>query len=116
MIFSHGGGTLPFLIERFRLAAAIRRREDLPNGIEAEFKRYYYDTAFVTNSVAMSAMTALLPPSHILFGTDFPYRDGAGRQRTRRLRTDRGPAKRDHARERALVLTRLARLNSRSDP
>jgi predicted TIM-barrel fold metal-dependent hydrolase len=76
VIFSHGGGTLPFLIERFTLQA---RNPDVgkkfPNGIEAEFKRYYYDTAFVTNTVAMSAMTALWSPSHILFGTDFPYRD-----------------------------------------
>ena len=75
VIFSHGGGTLPFLIERFRLAARDPSlAKFVPNGVDAEIKRYYYDTAFVTNTVAMSALTKLVPASNILFGTDFPYR------------------------------------------
>ena len=75
VIFSHGGGTLPFLIERFRLAAREPSLAKIvPNGVDAEIKRYYYDTAFIANTVAMSALTKLVPASNILFGTDFPYR------------------------------------------
>jgi predicted TIM-barrel fold metal-dependent hydrolase len=78
VIFSHGGGTMPFLVERFRLAAADPAiAKNLPNGVDEELRRYYYDTAFITNAVAMSALTKLVPASHILFGTDFPYRPAA---------------------------------------
>jgi predicted TIM-barrel fold metal-dependent hydrolase len=78
VIFSHGGGTMPFLIERFRLSAkdpALAR--NLPNGVDAELRRFYYDTAFITNAPAMSALTALIPATQILFGTDFPYRSAS---------------------------------------
>lgn len=78
VIFSHGGGTMPFLIERFRLAAAEPSiAKNLPNGVDAELRRYYYDTAFITNAAAMGALTELVPATHILFGTDFPYRAAA---------------------------------------
>jgi predicted TIM-barrel fold metal-dependent hydrolase len=75
VIFSHGGGTMPFLIERFRLSAKEPAlAKNLPNGVDSELRRFYYDTAFVTNTPAMSALTALIPMTKILFGTDFPYR------------------------------------------
>jgi predicted TIM-barrel fold metal-dependent hydrolase len=78
VIFSHGGGTMPFLIERFKLAAREPSiAKNLPNGVEAELRRYYYDTAFITNPEAMGALTKLVPASQILFGTDFPYRPAA---------------------------------------
>jgi predicted TIM-barrel fold metal-dependent hydrolase len=75
VIFSHGGGTMPFLIERFVLSAQDPAlAKNLPNGVEYELRRFYYDTAFITNPEAMSALTKLIPASKILFGTDFPYR------------------------------------------
>jgi 6-methylsalicylate decarboxylase len=75
-IFSHGGGTMPFLIERFvRLpllskAAAANTTE----GVTPLLQRFHYDTAQVANPVAMAALTKVVPTSQILFGTDFPYR------------------------------------------
>jgi 6-methylsalicylate decarboxylase len=79
LIFSHGGGTLPFLTERFvrlpltntRLAARV------PNGVEHELKRFYYDTAQAAHPYALASLTKLVPASHIVFGTDFPYRNAA---------------------------------------
>jgi predicted TIM-barrel fold metal-dependent hydrolase len=76
LIFSHGGGTLPFLTERFlRLPRAnpnVAAR--VPNGVEAELKRFYYDTAQAAHPYALASLTRLIPVSQIVFGTDFPYR------------------------------------------
>jgi predicted TIM-barrel fold metal-dependent hydrolase len=74
-IFSHGGGTMPFLIGRFlNLARSPRMIERLPNGLLPELQRFYYDTAQAANRGAMSSLRELVPTSHVLFGTDFPYR------------------------------------------
>jgi 6-methylsalicylate decarboxylase len=78
-IFSHAGGTMPFLIERFvRLplsskAAAANTRE----GVMPLLQRFHYDTAQVSNPAAMAALTKLVATSQILFGTDFPFRNAA---------------------------------------
>src|SRR6266571_4195345 len=78
-IFSHGGGTLPFLTERFqRLPQANKDvAARLPNGVEAELKRFYYDTAQAAHPYALASLTKLIPISQIVFGTDYPYRTAA---------------------------------------
>jgi predicted TIM-barrel fold metal-dependent hydrolase len=74
-IFSHAGGTMPFLIERFiNLAREERWATRLPDGVLAELQRFYYDTAQVSNRSAMSSLREVIPVSQILFGTDYPYR------------------------------------------
>ncbi len=75
-IFSHAGGTMPFLIERFVRNPLLdpRAKAAAPEGTLAELKRFYYDTAQTSNKSAMSALSAIIPVSQILFGTDFPYR------------------------------------------
>ena len=77
-IFSHAGGTMPFLIERFVRHPQIEKKYQpaVPDGTLAELTRFYYDTAQTSNKAAMSALTAIIPSSQILFGTDFPYRTG----------------------------------------
>ena len=76
IIFSHGGGTLPFLTERFlRLPLANKNLASrVPNGVEFELKRFYYDTAQAAHPYALASLTRLIPVSQIVFGTDFPYR------------------------------------------
>jgi len=76
MIFSHGGGTLPFLTERFVRLPLINKNlaARVPNGVEAELKRFYYDTAQAAHPYALASLTKLIPVSQIVFGTDFPYR------------------------------------------
>jgi predicted TIM-barrel fold metal-dependent hydrolase len=78
-IFSHGGGTLPFLTERFqRLPLANKAvAARLPGGVEAELKRFYYDTAQAAHPFALASLTTLIPVSQIVFGTDYPYRTAA---------------------------------------
>lgn len=74
MIWSHAGGTMPFLIGRFtRIGASARYASALPKGFLPEAQRFYYDTAQAANGTAMGALKKIMPLSHILFGTDFPY-------------------------------------------
>jgi len=75
-IFSHGGGTLPFLTERFVRLPQINKSlaARVPNGVEAELKRFYYDTAQAAHPYALASLTRLIPVSQIVFGTDYPYR------------------------------------------
>ncbi len=78
-IFSHAGGTMPFLIERFtRLRLSDRRHAAYtPEVVFAEFHRFYYDTAQAAHRAALSALTAVIPVSQIVYGTDFPFRTNA---------------------------------------
>jgi predicted TIM-barrel fold metal-dependent hydrolase len=74
-LFSHGGGTIPFLAGR--IEAFYERAHSAngfaPDGIEAEFRRLYYDTANSTHPAAMAALMKLVPVSQITYGTDYPY-------------------------------------------
>ena len=77
-VFSHGGGSMPFAIDRFLNQARLPSTAALlPNGVEHELRRFYYDTAFASSPVAMAALTKLVPCSQIVLGTDFPYNPGA---------------------------------------
>jgi len=68
MIFSHAGGTMPFLIVRLTKDATM-----VPDGFSAEAGRFYYDTAQAAGPAAMYALKSVVPMSHIVFGTDYPY-------------------------------------------
>ena len=74
-LFSHAGGTIPMLagrIESFFDRAGNRDRF-APDGIEAEFRRLYYDTANATHPSSMAALMSLIPMSQITYGSDYPY-------------------------------------------
>ncbi len=70
-IWSHAGGTVPFLAGRIE-GAANGAREALPNGLVAELKKFYYDTAGAANRGALTSLLQLVAPSQVVFGTDFP--------------------------------------------
>jgi 6-methylsalicylate decarboxylase len=70
-IWSHAGGTLPFLAGRIS-GAANNARDRLPNGLMAELKKFYYDLAGAANAGAIASLLQLVTPSQVLFGTDFP--------------------------------------------
>jgi predicted TIM-barrel fold metal-dependent hydrolase len=77
-IFSHGGGTLPFILTRISGPAnkmtPEQRAAIIPNGFEGELQRQYYDIASVaTNPPGMAAVLKLFSTSHLLFGSDLPY-------------------------------------------
>ena len=79
-IFSHGGGVLTAVAERLQIqmvttppyAGKITRDQ-----VQHELNRFFYDTAQVSNAVTIEALAKLVPPSQIVFGSDFPYRTAA---------------------------------------
>jgi predicted TIM-barrel fold metal-dependent hydrolase len=68
-IFSHGGGTVPFLARRIQETT----RGKIPGGAEPTLRKLYYDTASAANAPAMAALMKLVPTSQILFGSDMPF-------------------------------------------
>ena len=77
-LFSHAGGTVPMLAGRINAFYGARPnlKEFAPDGIEAEFRRLYYDTANATSAPAMAALMKLVPATQVTFGTDYPYFPG----------------------------------------
>lgn len=70
-IWSHGGGSAPFLAGR--IDGGSRNAADrMPAGFMAEAKKFFYDTAGAANRGAIASLLELVSSSHILFGTDFP--------------------------------------------
>jgi 6-methylsalicylate decarboxylase len=76
-IFSHSGGTLPFLTSRFVRLAQERKPAHLPDGPLPEFKKFYYELAQGNTPGQIAALLKLVATSQVLYGTDFPFRDGA---------------------------------------
>jgi predicted TIM-barrel fold metal-dependent hydrolase len=77
-IFSHGGGTMPYLMTRFdSLATRPDIAKRLPNGLLYEVRKLYYDTANLYGPYPWPTLTKLVPMQHILFGTDFPFSSAA---------------------------------------
>jgi predicted TIM-barrel fold metal-dependent hydrolase len=72
IIFSHAGGTMPFLEGRF-IHLLERYKKIAPDGFLAEARRFYYDVAQAAFPAPMAALLKVIPVSHVLFGTDYPY-------------------------------------------
>ena len=71
-IWSHGGGTVPFITSRL---ANVNQK--LPKGALAELQRFYYDTAQAFNPYTMPSFKTFVPADHIVFGTDYPLGGGS---------------------------------------
>ena len=63
-IWSHGGGTMPYITSRLGAGDPSVLRE---------MQKFYYDTAQAFNEYTLPTFTKLVPNSHILFGTDYPF-------------------------------------------
>jgi predicted TIM-barrel fold metal-dependent hydrolase len=63
-IFSHGGGTVPFIT--WRISFGNKKIID-------QLKRFYYDTAVSATPYAFNSLLKLVDPSHVLFGSDYPF-------------------------------------------
>lgn len=75
MIWSHSGGTMPFLVERFDGAdKGAAAKAQAPEGFRATAARFFYDIAQSTHAVPSRALRELVPVEHIVFGSDYPFR------------------------------------------
>ncbi len=68
-IWSHAGGSAPFLAGRIDGGNVNDR---MPKGFLNEARKFYYDTAGASNRGALASLLELVPKSQVLFGTDFP--------------------------------------------
>lgn len=77
-IFSHGGGTMPSLVERFGVGQPDNINQNLRNPAEPNsrlfhLRRFYYDTAQSTNIVQMTGLKTIVGAGQIVYGTDYPF-------------------------------------------
>ncbi len=72
-IWSHGGGTMPYITSRFGGGNAPDMARKLPKGVMYEIQKFYYDTAQAFNEYTLATFTKVVPNAHILFGTDYPF-------------------------------------------
>ena len=82
IILSHGGGFVPYAAER--IARACADQGDQTQGL-ARLKRYYFDTALTSSPYALPSLLAFAEPSHITFGSDWPYAPAERSQHFARL-------------------------------
>jgi predicted TIM-barrel fold metal-dependent hydrolase len=61
-IWSHGGGTMPYITSRFGAGNPETMHE---------IQKFYYDTAQAFTPYTLEGFTKLVPNSHILFGSDY---------------------------------------------
>jgi predicted TIM-barrel fold metal-dependent hydrolase len=76
LIWSHAGGTLIGLMNRFlgaQISAATLAQTPPMNSRLYHLRRFYYDIAQSTNVVQMQALKGIVGASQIVFGADFPY-------------------------------------------
>jgi predicted TIM-barrel fold metal-dependent hydrolase len=66
---------MPMLEGRVEYFAGLRKdlHEFAPDGVLAEFQRLHYDTANAAWPISLASLLKMVPPSQVLFGTDFPY-------------------------------------------
>jgi aminocarboxymuconate-semialdehyde decarboxylase len=74
-IFSHAGGTIPYLATRFGI---VDEMEVIPGGAERGtaaqmLRRLYWDTALSWRDPVLRMLRAEVGIEHVLFGSDFPY-------------------------------------------
>jgi len=76
IIFSHAGGTMPFITERYTRLPLVSKdlAARVPDGVEQALRRCYYDTAQASHPMALASLTKVVPISQVVFGTDYPFR------------------------------------------
>src|SRR5436190_6207221 len=75
-IFSHAGGTLVSIAQRFLGNQVTGEGLSKPPDKDSRLyhvRRFYYDTAGSANPVQIQSLKLLVPVSQIVFGTDFPF-------------------------------------------
>jgi predicted TIM-barrel fold metal-dependent hydrolase len=80
-MFGHSGGALPSLAGRINnffsggslVTQPAKLEQIAPKGVMAEFARLYFDTANAAWPSSMAGLLKIVPESHVMFGSDFPY-------------------------------------------
>jgi 6-methylsalicylate decarboxylase len=93
IILSHAGGTVPLVAQKIVAGALMSAfasqtaagqvtparsqievsRQAAAEDVLSQLQSLYYDTALSANRNAFSSLRELVPPAHILLGTDYPF-------------------------------------------
>jgi aminocarboxymuconate-semialdehyde decarboxylase len=88
-IFSHAGGSIPYLAGRFAIIDEMRviPGHDERGDASDTFRRLYWDTALAWNDSVLRCLQSVVTTERVLCGTDHPYiRRDIGVRSTRDLR------------------------------
>jgi predicted TIM-barrel fold metal-dependent hydrolase len=74
-IFSHAGGTVPYLAGRFSIVDEMNIVGDNSkrDTAAAAFRKLYWDTALAWSDPVLNTLRQVAGVNKVLFGTDFPY-------------------------------------------
>lgn len=70
VILSHAGGFIPYAAHRIALVCSPDHSYE--TGLQ-NLRRFYFDTALSGSPTALPSLLAFADPSHILFGSDWPF-------------------------------------------
>jgi 6-methylsalicylate decarboxylase len=74
-IFCHSGGTMPMIANRVSEYFPVKKPANPAEptaGLRDEFKQIYFDVAHAGYDIPISAITKIVPASHLMFGSDYP--------------------------------------------
>jgi predicted TIM-barrel fold metal-dependent hydrolase len=74
-VFSHAGGTVPYLAGRFAIVdemAVIPGGENRTSAAET-FRHLYFDTALSWSDPVLTTLRSVVGLDHVLYGSDYPY-------------------------------------------
>ncbi len=74
-IWSHSGGTLPFLIGRFIREQIAKKGPTLARGTGADCAAFSTRSRKVASQGSLRPCIKLIPVSRLMFGSDFPFRE-----------------------------------------
>jgi predicted TIM-barrel fold metal-dependent hydrolase len=78
-IFAHSGGVMPLFVDRLIGMSTAQNfgpevmKSIFPEGIEKEIQRCYFEIAQGYAPFNMAGLKRMVPASHILFGSDYPF-------------------------------------------
>jgi 6-methylsalicylate decarboxylase len=74
-IFSHAGGTIPYLATRFGIVDEMGVIPDHAHrGTAADtFRRLYWDTALSWRDPVLAMLKSVVGVDHVVYGSDYPY-------------------------------------------
>ncbi len=74
-IFSHAGGTIPYLATRFGIVDEMNfiPGADKRSSAADTFRRLYWDTALSWGAPVMRMLRSIVGVEQVLFGSDYPY-------------------------------------------
>jgi predicted TIM-barrel fold metal-dependent hydrolase len=78
-IFAHSGGVMPLFVDRLIGMGTAENfgpevmKSIFPEGIESELHRCYFEIAQGFAPLNMQGLKRMVPASHILFGSDYPF-------------------------------------------